>query len=323
MDKNEISIAILWLNRVVNFLMNFETHFCNIKLKNPLVLASGILGTSCEILQETHLNGCGLVTMKSIGAHPRAGHNNPTVLDFGQGLINAVGLPSPGFKNMEKQWQQLAGRNFPIIASIYGASVAEFAMVASFVAAKKPEFIEVNISCPNTEKEGMLFGVNPDSSFKVVKAVKKSIGNIPLIAKLTPQALNIADIASACEDAGANALCAINTVGPGMIIDIETSKPVLSFKKGGLSGPAVKPIAVRCIYEIYKKVNLPIIGMGGVLSGEDAVEFLMAGASFIGIGSAVYYRGKSVFNKVLLEMDEWLTKHGYKNYEEIVGLAHE
>lgn len=289
-------------------------------LKNPMVLASGILGNSYDILERVHENGCGLVTMKSIGPEPRDGHKNPTVIDLGHGMINAVGLPSPGYLNMENEWNDLEKRDFPLIASIYGGSVREYQMVAEFVSSKKPDFIEINISCPNSEKHGMIFGVNPKSSHDVVSAVKKVI-NVPLIVKLTPQALDIGDIARACEDAGADAICAINTVGPGMVIDIESKMPVLAFKKGGLSGPMIKPVAIRCVFDIYKAVKIPIIGLGGITTGKDAIEIIMAGASLVGIGSAVRYRGMDVFQKVTLEMETWLRDHDL-SMEEIIGAVH-
>ena len=289
-------------------------------LQSPTVLASGILGNSKDILERVHENGCGLVTMKSIGPEPRDGHKNPTVIDLGHGMINAVGLPSPGYLNMENEWKQLEKRNFPLIASVYGGSVREYQMVAEFVSSKKPDFIEINISCPNSEKHGMIFGVNPQSSHDVVAAVKKVI-NVPLIVKLTPQAPDIGEIAKACENAGADAICAINTVGPGMVIDIEAKMPVLAFKKGGLSGPMVKPVAVRCVFDIYKAVNIPIIGLGGITTGEDAIEIVMAGASLAGIGSAVRYRGIDVFQKVTKEMETWLSDH-HLHIEDIKGAAH-
>ena len=289
-------------------------------LNNPMVLASGVLGNSSDILERVFETGCGLVTMKSIGPEPRDGHKNPTVIDLGSGMINAVGLPTPGYLNMENEWESLGKRKFPIIASIYGGSVEEFQKVARFVSSKKPDFIEINISCPNSEKHGMIFGVNPESSRDVVLAVKKVI-SVPLIAKLTPQALDIGEIAKACEDAGADAVCAINTLGPGMVIDIESHMPVLAFKKGGLSGPMIKPVAVRCVFDIYKAVKIPIIGLGGITTGEDAIEMIMAGASLVGIGSAVRYRGIDVFAKVAKEMNSWLSDHNL-SMEDIKGAAH-
>ncbi len=289
-------------------------------LNNPMVLASGVLGNNKDILQRVYDAGCGLVTMKSIGPFPREGHKNPTVIDLGHGLINAVGLPTPGYSNMDEEWEALEKRNFPLNASIYGGSADEFRMVAEFVSDKNPDFIEINISCPNSDRHGMIFGVNEQASREVVSAVK-SVIDVPLIVKLTPQALDIGRIAAVCQDAGADAICAINTLGPGMIIDIEAEMPVLGFKKGGLSGSMIKPVAVRCVYDIYKAVSIPIIGLGGVFTGKDAIEMIMAGASLVGIGSAVRQRGIGVFSKVNLELNQWLETHKL-TMEDIRGAAH-
>ncbi len=297
-----------------------QTKFLGTLLTTPLVLASGVLGNNKAILERVHENGCGLVTMKSIGPAPRDGHKNPTVIDLGQGMINAVGLPTPGYLNMEAEWTELAKRNFPVNASIYGGSVEEFVEVAKFVSDQGPDFIELNISCPNSDQHGMIFGVNAISSHEVVSAVKKVI-DVPLIAKLTPAATDIGAIAKACEEGGADAICAINTAGPGMVIDIESRTPVLAFKKGGLSGPMIKPIAVRCVYDIYNAVSIPILGLGGICTGEDAVEIIMAGASLVGMGSAVRYRGLTVFNKVNKELDKWLLDHN-TTIDQIRGAAH-
>jgi dihydroorotate dehydrogenase (NAD+) catalytic subunit len=295
--------------------------FLGKQLKNPLVLASGILGNNAKILERVHKAGCGLVTLKSIGPAPRDGHNNPTVIDLGGGMINAVGLPTPGYDHMDAEWQALADRDFPVNASIYGGSVAEFVKVARFVSDQGPDFIEINISCPNSDHHGMLFGVDEKAAFAVTNAVKKVI-SVPLIAKLTPAAPDIGKIAKVCEDAGADAICAINTAGPGMVIDIEARTPVLAFKKGGLSGPMIKPVAVRCVYDIYRAVSIPIIGLGGVTTGEDAVEMFMAGATLVGMGSAVRYRGIHVFDLVYRELTDWLAAHHFTR-DDIIGAAHD
>jgi len=298
-----------------------QTEFLGKTLSSPLVLASGVLGNNAAILERVHENGCGLPTMKSIGPDPRDGHHNPTVIDLGQGMINAVGLPTPGYLNMDREWAELENRNFPLNASIYGGSVEEFVRVAGFVADQGPDFIELNISCPNSDQHGMIFGVNAVSSHDVVSSVKKVIGSIPLIAKLTPAAPDIGAIAKACEEGGADAICAINTAGPGMVIDIESRMPVLAFKKGGLSGPMIKPIAVRCVYDIFQAVSIPIIGLGGISTGEDAVEILMAGASLVGMGTAVRYLGITVFNQVNKELEAWLAARN-TTMEQIRGAAH-
>ncbi len=291
-------------------------------MRNPTVLASGFLGTGFDLMKRVvQEGGAGAVTMKSIGPRERMGHPNPSVVEWKHGILNAVGLPSPGYKNMEEEWAGLEKRTFPLIASIYGASVEEFAEVAKAVALHRPEAIEVNISCPNTKCEGQVFGVNEEASASVVKAVKKEIGEIPLIAKLTPQAWNIGAIAKSCEGTGADAICAINTVA-GMLIDADARKPVLANMFGGVSGPAVKPIALKCVYQIYESVKTPILGMGGISNGRDAIEMVMAGATAVGIGSAVHYRGFDVFKRVCGEMEQWMEENKVKSLEEIRGCAH-
>lgn len=291
-------------------------------MQNPTVLASGLLGTSAALMKRVvREGGAGAVTMKSIGPSERQGHANPSVVEWEHGLLNAVGLPSPGHSNMAEEWAELEKRDFPLIASIYGASVEEFALVAKNVALHRPDAIEVNISCPNTKKEGQVFGVSEEASAAVVKAVKEEVDSIPVIAKLTPQAYNIAAIAAACEKAGADGICAINTVA-GMAIDIDARKPVLANKFGGISGPAIKPVAVKCVYQIYESVKIPILGMGGISTGRDAIEFVQAGATAIGIGSGVYYQGIGVFKKVCVEMQQWMKENGVKSLGEIRGAAH-
>ncbi len=302
--------------------MDLKTSFIGMKLQNPTILASGILGTSAELLARVAEEvGAGAVTMKSIGPAERDGNPNPSVFEWEHGLINAVGLPSPGFKNIGQEWKQLEKRNFPLIASIYGASVEEFAAVAKSVAGHKPDAIEANISCPNTKEHGQIFGVSERASAEVVGAVKKEIAGIPLLAKLTPQAYNISDIAAACEKAGADAICAINAVA-GMIIDIDARKPILFNRFGGISGPAVKPIGIKCVYQIFEAVKIPILGMGGISTGRDAIEYVQAGATAVGIGSGVFYRGIGVFKKVCAEMQQWMQANKVESLEEIRGAAH-
>ncbi|MCD4740536.1 dihydroorotate dehydrogenase [archaeon] len=299
-----------------------KTKLAGIKLKNPTVLCSGILGTSAAILKRVERNGAGALTLKSIGPQPREGHNNPTVIAYESGLLNAVGLSTPGYKNMEEEWKELQDIKIPVIASIYGGSIEEFVEIAEFVAEKKPSMIELNISCPNTKKHGQLFGFEPDVAGEVVSKVK-AVSKVPIMPKLTPNTPKLKEVAKACEDAGADAIAAINTVGPGMIIDIETAKPILHFKTGGLSGPAIRPIAVRCVYDIYETVNIPILGMGGITNGKDAMEVLMAGANAVGIGSATYYRGIEAFSLVSQELETLMKEQGYTNIKEITGTAHE
>ena len=300
-----------------------ETDFIGMKMKNPTVLASGILGTNAELMERVvKEGGAGAVTMKSIGPEERLGHPNPSVIKWEHGLLNAVGLPSPGYENMDDEWAILSKRDYPLIASIYGANVKEFTLVAEKVAEKKPDAIEVNISCPNTKEHGQIFGVSEEASKEVISSVKKKCGNIPLIAKLTPQAYNIAAIAQSCEKAGANAICAINTVA-GMCIDIDARKPILYNKFGGVSGPAVKPVGIKCVYQIFGAVKIPILGMGGISNGRDAIEFIQAGATAVGVGSATFYKGINVFNKICREMEDWMKENKVESLEEIRGVAHD
>jgi dihydroorotate dehydrogenase (NAD+) catalytic subunit len=299
-----------------------STSFCGLKMKNPTVLASGIMGVNADSLERIAKEGAGAVTIKSIGPKKKAGHSNPTVVVWEHGIHNAVGLTTAGYKNMEKEWQEISRIKVPVIASIYGGSIAEFQEVAKFVAQKKPAMIELNISCPNSEKHGLVFGCVPEIAGDVVRAVKKVSGKIPVMPKLTPNTHEIVRVAKECEKAGADAIAAINTL-QGMIINIDAGKPVLAFKKGGISGPAIKPIAVRCVYEIYEAVNVPILGIGGIESGRDAIEMMQAGASAVGIGSAVYSRGTNVFSEVCEEMQDWMKKNNVKRAKELVGIAHE
>jgi len=298
-----------------------EIDFCKNRFANPTVLASGILGMNADILKEVVKGGAGAVTLKSTGTEPREGHPNPKVIVWDHGMANCYGLTNQGYKNMDPEWNQLKDIGVPVIASVFGANVSEFVEVAEYMS-RHADMIEVNVSCPNTKEHGMAFGVKTNSCSAVVSAVKEVAG-VPVIAKLTPQALNIGQIAKAAQDAGADAISAINTVGPGMFIDIDVAKPILSYKMGGLSGPAVKPIAVRCIHDIYKAVDIPILGMGGVTYGRDAIELMMAGASAVGIGTGTYYRGIDVFRKVTAEMQEWMDQAGYRKVEDLVGVAHD
>ena len=269
-----------------------------------------------------HEGGAGAVTMKSIGLVERKGHQNPKILVWEHGMINCVGLPGPGYKNMEEEWKELQTRGFPLLASIYAPSIESFSEIASFVASKTPDMIEVNMSCPNTDKNDVLFCADPPMAGKVIETVKNSVGKIPVSAKLSPDAPDLASVAKSAEESGADAITAINSAGPGMLIDIEAKRPTLSFKTGGLSGPAIKPIAIRCVYQIYECVEIPIIGTGGITYGKDAIEMLMAGATALGIGTAVHYRGMDVFKKVCDEMEEWMKEHGYKSIKQLVGEGH-
>ena len=298
---------------------------CGVRLSNPLILAAGILGTGAELLERVAKARAGAVTTKSFGPEPRAGHPNPTVLDWGHGLINAIGLASPGVEEMvtilKDAKDRLEPLGIPLIASIFAETVEGFAEVAHRVSKAKPDCIEVNISCPNVAAEfGRPFAADSNSAAAVTRAVKGAT-HLPVIVKLSSNVTDIAGIARAVEAAGADAIAAINTV-TGMVIDVDCGQPILANRVGGLSGPAIRPIAVRCVYEIYQAVDIPIIGLGGVVDGRDAVEMIMAGATAVGVGSVVYYRGTNAFAEMAQEIASFMVEHGHRTLTDFRGMAH-
>lgn len=305
--------------------MQLATKFLGISLDNPLVLASGILGTTGASLTRVAKSGAGAVTSKSVWRNRHDGHANPTVLDLGNGnLINAVGLPHGGLEEAKIEFESFRKLSKkPLFASVAASSQNEFAETVAAVAALRPDLIELNISCPNVADEfGRPFACEIRSASEVTKLAKKAAGKIPLAVKLSPNVANIAEIARVVEAAGADAIVAINTVGPGMVIDIETAAPILANKVGGLSGPAIRPLAVKAIFEIFQAVKIPIIGVGGVASGRDAIEFLEAGATLIGIGSAAK-DGPEIFAKIAKEIAAFCSRKKIKNISDLVGLAHQ
>jgi len=296
------------------------TEITGLKLANPTMLASGILGYTGLSLKSIIEAGAGAVVTKSMGLEPRTGYPNPTVVQTDCGLLNAMGLPNPGISHFKDEMKELKSTGVPTILSIYGYSSEEFAKVAETAAKMGADAIELNVSCPHIKKAGAEIGCDPLLLTEIVKEVKKRV-NIPVIVKLTPNVANIGEIAKAAEEAGADAITAINTV-KAMNIEIETGRPLLANKFGGLSGPAIKPIAVRCVYDVYLSVDVPIIGCGGISSWQDAVEFMLAGASAVQIGTAVAFKGVGVFSSVAKGIEAYLKRKGFKNVKELVGLAH-
>ena len=297
-----------------------QTKLCNLKLKNPTVLASGILGVTKQGVDRIGKQGAGAVTLKSLCHEERFGNPNPTMFADGDVFLNAVGLPGQGIDSAIKDFTRLDDLSVPVIGSIYGYKIEQFGEVAKKMAALKPAMIEVDISCPHLDY-GKPYHAVPELTAQITQVVKKNVGKIPISIKLSPNVDDIKEIAHAAEKAGANAITAINTA-TGMVIDIDARRPILANKMGGVSGPALKPIAVRCVYEIYETVKIPIIGTGGVTYGKDAIEMIMAGATAVGIGSGIYYRGVGVFAKVCNEMQIWMKKNKVKSLDEIRGCAH-
>lgn len=300
---------------------------CGVDLPTPLVLASGILGTEAELMARVARAGAGAVTAKSCSLQARAGHPNPTVLAWEHGLINAVGLANPGVESEVAELVRTKALLRPLgaalIASVFADTVENFGRVAARVADASPDLLEVNISCPNVHDEfGTPFAADAGAAAEVTAAVKEAVaGRLPVLVKLSPGVADIAAIARAVAAAGADGLCAINTLA-GMIIDVHARRPILANRTGGLSGPAIRPLAVRCVYEIHQAVDLPIVGVGGVSSGRDAVELIMAGATAVGVGSAVYGLGPEVFGRIRAEMAELMADLGYECVEEMRGVAH-
>jgi len=288
---------------------------------NPTMLASGILGYSAATLQTIVDGGAGAIVTKSVGLKPRKGYSNPTVVQADCGLINAMGLPNPGIDEFVNEIREAkASLKVPLIVSVYGYSEGEYVTVAKKAVDAGADAVELNVSCPHVRETGSEIGQNPEILAKVVREVKSSVSK-PVFVKLSPNVTSITDIAEAAAKAGADALTAINTV-KAMAIDMETTMPILSNKTGGLSGSAIKPIALRCVYDIYERIKMPIIGCGGVTSWRDAVEFLLAGASAVQIGTAIATEGTSVFKAVSRGIEDYLKSKGFKGVKEIVGLSH-
>ena len=298
------------------------TQFCGLELQNPLVLSSGILASNRDSLHNVIHKGAGAVAIKSISKEPRKGHENPTVISYDAGLMNAIGYANPGLEEAKKQFATVGTYSIPVFASIIGTEAEDFAYMAEHFLHDGFSAVELPLSCPHTPGFGVLAGQNtPEACLKITKAVKERT-HLPIIVKLFPGG-DICEIAQAAEEAGAAAINMGNTHGPGMLINIETASPILDFKVGGVSGPAVKPFILRAIYDIYKAIHIPIIGTGGVMNWRDAIEMLMAGAQLVGIGSAIYYKGLDVFADISIGMQTFMQEQGYTSISDMLGKAHE
>ncbi|MDH7593901.1 MAG: dihydroorotate dehydrogenase [Methanomicrobiales archaeon] len=281
-----------------------------IRLRNHLLLAAGILGTTGASLKRMLRAGAGGVVTKSIGPVPGEGHRGPCVVPLGGSLLNAMGLPNPSHEFRE----ELSGlKNEPVIASIFGANPAEYRMVAEWML-NDVEGFELNLSCPHAEGYGAAIGTDPDMVYECTRAVA-SLGK-PTWVKLTPNVTDIREIGQAAEKGGASALVAINTIR-AMRISIEMRRPVLGHGIGGLSGKAIFPVALRCVYELYKACHIPLVGCGGISTADDVIEMMMAGASAVEIGTAIY-QDPEIFTRIASRLYE---EKGISP-EEIVGCAH-
>jgi len=304
--------------------VDLSCELAGVHLGNPVVLASGVLGTSADLLERAARCGAGAVTAKSCGPEERAGHPNPVALEWDGGVINAVGLTNPGADAevtlLREAKQRLAPLGVPLIASIFAPTVAEYGHVAAVISQSEPDLIEVNISCPNVGDEfGTPFAGSVEAAAQVTAAVKAAT-RVPISIKLAPNVPSISRIARAVVEAGADAITAINTL-PGMLIDAWAGHPVLANRVGGLSGWSLKPVALRCVAEIRQAVGVPIIGTGGVASGLDAAEMIMAGADAVGVGTAVWQRGPQVFALICDELRTFMNQAGYTDLRSMKGMA--
>lgn len=307
------------MNELLN--ENLSVNLAGLDLRNPTMLASGILGYSAETLKSIVDGGAGAVVTKSVGLKPRVGYPNPTVVQTSYGLINAVGLPNPGINEFAKDiFEAKKVLKVPLIVSVYGSSAEEYAVVSRKAAESGADALELNVSCPHVKETGSEIGQNPHVLAEVVRKVKASVEK-PVFVKLSPNVTDITELAEVAVRSGADGITAINTVR-AMAIDVETAKPILSNKRGGLSGPAIKPVALRCVYDIYERIKAPLIGCGGITNWRDAVEFILAGATAVQIGTAIALKGPWVFKSVARGVAIYLKKKGFKDVSEIVGLAH-
>lgn len=298
-----------------------KTNVCGIEFENPLILAAGIMGSNASSLNLVLKSGAGGVVSKSFSLKPHKGYVNPTAVGVHGGILNAIGLSNPGVDNFKSELEKV-DRKKVLIASIYGATPDEFSSLIEEVQ-DLVDMIELNISCPHAmDGYGASIGQNCDLTYKIVSA-SADASKIPIIAKLTPNVTSITDIAKTCADAGADALSLINTLGPGMKINIDVGKPVLSNKFGGMSGRGIKPIAVSNVYSVFEAVDIPLIGVGGIYNYRDVVEFIYAGASAVQIGTAIMDEGIDVFNKINIDLKNFMESKGFTSIKEMVGLAHD
>ncbi|MFC1499240.1 dihydroorotate dehydrogenase [Verrucomicrobiota bacterium] len=297
---------------------NMETTIAGIKMKNPVMTASGTFGYGSEYADMIDLNRLGAVVVKGICLEPCEGNPPPRMVEVTGGLINAIGLQGPGVvKFIEEHMPFLRQYDVPVIVNIWGHSVEEYAEVAAcFNGVEGISGLEINISCPNIKEGGSAFGTNLKSAEKVISAVRKKT-DLPIIPKLSPNVPDIKVFAKTAEDSGADAISLINTI-PAMAIDIETRKPILANVVGGLSGPAIHPVAVKLVWETANAVKIPVIGMGGITSADEALEFIIAGASAVAIGTANFSDPLTAL-KVIDGIEEYLVKHSIKSVQDLTG----
>ena len=298
---------------------DIRVNIAGLQMKNPVMTASGTFGYGLEYADLVNLEDIGGIIVKGTTLNPREGNDYPRMAETPQGMLNCVGLQNKGVDYFcQHIYPQIKDIRTNMIVNVSGSCPEDYAECAARInQLDNIPAIELNISCPNVRQGGMAFGVTTEGASQVVSAVRKAYDKT-LIVKLSPNVTNIADIALSVEDAGADAVSLINTL-MGMSIDIERRRPRLSINTGGLSGPAIRPVAVRCVWQVAKAVHIPVIGLGGIMTAEDAIEFFMAGASAIEIGTANFI-DPAVSTKVAEGINLWLDKHGCKELKDIIGV---
>ncbi len=302
--------------------MMLDIELFGVTFENPVWTASGTFGFGLEYAPYVNLNKIGAICVKGLSIEPREGNEPPRIWETPCGMLNAIGLQNPGVEYfIEKIVPLLKNYRCKVIANIYGSTVEEYIAVSKELqGVDGVHAIELNISCPNVKKGGLAFGVDPVEAAKLTEAVKKN-SDKPVIVKLSPNVTDIVEIAKSVESAGADALSAINTL-LGMAIDIYKKRPKLKNRFGGLSGPAIKPVAVRMVYQVSRAVSIPVIGIGGISTWEDAIEFFLAGASAVQVGTANFFNPKAV-EEIVEGIERYLREQGYSHVSQIVGALEE
>lgn len=298
--------------------MNTKINFCGIEFKNPIVTASGTFGFGAEYGQYADISEYGGFSAKGLTRQPKEGNPAPRIAETPSGILNSVGLQNPGVDVFANYiMPELAKLDTHVIANMSGNTVEEYCEMAEILSGTDVALIEMNISCPNVKQGGLAFGTDPATVEHLTREVKK-YSKKPLVVKLSPNVTSITDIAKAAEAGGADGLSLINTL-LGMVIDVETRKPILANNMGGMSGPCVRPVAIRMVHQVSKAVSLPIIGMGGVMSGRDVIEFMIAGASLVALGTGLFVNPKLIY-EVKSYMQEYMQRHNISDINEIIGM---
>jgi len=298
--------------------LDLSVEIAGIKLKNPVVTASGTSGFGREYLPYYSLSAIGAITTKGVCLEPKEGNKTPRVAETPSGMLNAIGLQNPGVKYfIENELPNIRKYNTKIIVNIFGKDIEEYCEVAEILSETDIDMLEVNISCPNVKEGGIYFGTDPKMAEKITKSIKKYAGKKPVAVKLSPNVTDIALMAKAVENSGADCISMINTL-VGMRIDIKTKRPVLKNNIGGLSGAAIKPVAVKMIWQVRNAVKLPIIGMGGITNSDDAIELMLAGADAVAVGTAAFNDPKTVL-KVIDGIADYMISGNIKSVREITG----